>query len=96
MEFEVLLHLKFGEKSLCYLKRSADTIPKEYIVNIGAKKINMHSWKTSKKFSKLQNQLPFQRTLFNKSSVENESLTKDSHKGVEVLAESDKPLEDGE
>ena len=50
----------------------------------------------TEKFSKLQNQLTSQRTLFSKSSNENESLTKASYKVAYVLAKSGKPFTDGE
>ena len=46
-------------------------------------------------FSKLQNQLISQRTLFSKSSNENEFLTKASYKVAYVLAKSGKPFTDG-
>ena len=47
-------------------------------------------------FSKLQNQITSQRTLFSKLMNENESLTKASYRVAYVLAKSGNPLTDGE
>lgn len=94
--------IKSGEKALCVICNETVAVMKEY--NLRRHHQSKHQEKyaqlegkvRAEKFSKLQNQLTSQRTLFSKSSNENESLTKASYKVAYVLAKSGKPFTDGE
>ena len=94
--------IKSCETALCEICNETVAVMKEYNL------CHHHQSKHQKKyvqlegkvraeiFSKLQNQLTSQRTLFSKSSNENEPLTKASYKVAYVLAKSGKPVTDGE
>lgn len=94
--------IKSGEKALCVICNETVAVMKEY--NLRRHHQSKHQEKyaqlegkvRAENFSILQNQLTSQRTLFSKSSNENESLTKASYKVAYVLAKSGKPFTDGE
>ena len=107
MQFQEEWSLKYffirsGEKALCVICNETVAVMKEY--NLRRHHQSKHQEKyahlegevRAEKFAKLQNQLTSQRTLFSKSSNENESLTKASYKVAYVLAKSGKPFTDGE
>ncbi|KAL3864044.1 hypothetical protein ACJMK2_005756 [Sinanodonta woodiana] len=94
--------IKSCEKALSAICNETVAVMKEYNLRRHhqrkhqEKYVQLEGKVRSENFSKLQNQLISQRTLFSKFSNENEFLTKASYKVAYVLAKSGKPFTDGE